>query len=88
MSNFNLIVMWQWSTDFPNQAALKTVLPCNYNVTLTKISVDMMLIVMYCLTQTSFKITSGFWKPAAAWKVGKTIQMYVKCKMLHKRTRK
>lgn len=51
----NLTAVWRWSADFPNQAALKTVLPSNDNVTLTKINVDMMLIVMYCFTQTRLK---------------------------------
>ncbi len=51
----NLTVALRWSADFPHQAALKTVLPCNDNVTLTKINADMMLIVMYCLTETSLK---------------------------------
>ena len=47
----NRIVMWRQSAAFPHQAALKTVLPCHNNVTLTKINADMMLIVMYCLTE-------------------------------------
>lgn len=51
----NLTVAWQWIADFPNQAALKTLLPCNANVTLTRINADMMLIVMYCRTKTSLK---------------------------------
>lgn len=51
----NLIPARRWSADFPNKAALKTVLPRNDNVTLTKINADIMLIVMYCASETSFQ---------------------------------